>query len=261
MKVVKSKKPTEWYISAPFPPQHGQEPAKPSHPRPQLVPTIHPQDVARERRRKGLSVQYVGDFSLSGEVRGMCAPLAAEMTVMFSGRLGGMRVVSPVQSGTFEQARELPFRAQVAELAGAVHELMLAVAALLGDRQLGSSASGRSQAAAVVSDPAHAGPPQVTDEDVKSGAWVEVLAGHVAGLDVELAAQLGRAALPDGLVSDASWAVSELLGREFTMKLRHLEGRVPGMKMSLQGYAEASRWAAAESERRAQQRLQRLGLA
>lgn len=248
---MRSKKRTE-RGPAPTPPIDADRPKL--APQPRFCSTIFDQETARERRQKDCySVQYTGEnFSLSAEVRGLCGPLAAEMTVLFSGPLAG-RVVG----GT----GEVPFAAEVGELAVAVHGLVVDVVRILGDRELRSSVGGRAVAAAVVSDPTF-GPPEIAVEDLESGAWVEVLAAHVARLDVELAAQLGRAALPDGRVSDASCTLSEALGGAsmLSMKLRHLERKIGESKIAVQWDATSARLAADERERRSEQRLHALGL-
>lgn len=259
MKVVRSQKPTEWHISAPIPPRESARPEQ-QPPQPRFSPTVFDQDTARTRRRKCLDHQYAGgNFVLSDEIRALCAPFAAEMTPMFAGPLAGrvrMKWVHDVG-----MVGEVPFAPEVAEVAGAVHALVLDVARILGDRKLGSSSAGRAAALAVVSGPA-LGPPTVKDEDLKSGAWVDVLAGHGAPLDVELAAQLGRVALPDGRVSEVSWALSEALGgaSKLSMKLRNLERKIGESKLALQWDAGRAALGAEERERRSRQRLHAMGL-
>lgn len=247
-------------MSAPVPSKEvGRPKQQPPQRRP---PTIFDQDTARARRLEGYEVQYTGDnFVLSGEVRALCGPLAALMTPMLSGVLAGVKARRWLCDGLGGTVLETPFSPEVVEVAAAVHALLLDVARLLGDRQFGASIAGRAAAAVVVSGPGF-GLPEITDEDLRSGAWVEVLADHVAGLDVELAAQLGRAALPDGHVSDASGELSIALGRSLlSHRLKRLEFRIAAMRRTVAGRAQA----AAEIQERAQQdtrrRLNALGLA
>lgn len=221
------------------------------------TPTIFADPAeARARRHKGLLVQFVGTFSLSGEVRAECAPLAAEVAELLSGP-----VVPRFRPSVQQEGTELAFWREAVELAAATHRLLIEVCRLLGNPDLGASREGREVAAAVVSDPEHARAPEITDEQLRAGSWPEVLAAYVAPLDEVLAAQLERQRVRDGSVSACSAAVSQLLGREFSPKLGLLRQWIPLVRSDVERREESAGLVADRERRRAAERLQRLGLA
>jgi hypothetical protein len=210
-----------------------------------------PQDQARERRRRGLRVQYGADFDLAAEVADVLQPLAAGVSEVLSGPL--------VLRDTTVDGKPLALRPEVEAVAEAVHGVRAAVVELLaGDRQL--SAQARSRLAAAVG---RADAPEIDDEELRVGTWVDVLAAHVGPLAGDLGALLGRSAPPVGCVSAVSEALKEAL-HPLDQAVLGLARRIPKVREYKEFLAalpaiEAERKAQRERERRTRE-LARLGL-
>jgi hypothetical protein len=210
-----------------------------------------PQDRARERRRQRLRVQYGADFDLVVEVRDVLSPLAVEVAEVLSG---------PVTlRDRSRDDRPLVLRPEVEAVAEAVHGLWDAVVALLARDKQRLSAEARARLAAAVG----AGVPEFTDEQLRSGAWVDSLAAHVGPLAGDLAVLLGRCAVSLGCVSAASEQLVEAL-RLLDRAALDLARKIPKVRERQELVAalparEAERKARLERERRARE-LARLGL-
>jgi hypothetical protein len=211
-----------------------------------------PQPVARERRRRQLRTNYGADFDLVAEVREIVSPLAAQVSEVLAGPI--------VLRDTSVDGKPLALHAEVQAVATAVHELRNAVVELLArDKQISAQARARLSAAV------GADPPYVTDEQLRSGAWVAALTGHVGPLAGDLAALLGRSAATAtaGCVSSVSESLVEAL-RPLDSAALSLARRVPKLREHQERWAarparDAERAAQRERERRARE-LQRLGL-
>jgi hypothetical protein len=208
------------------------------------------QPQARDRRRKRLQVQYGADFDVVGEVRDILSPLAGEVSEVLSGPI--------TLRDRSRDDKPLALRPEVEAVVDAVHGLRAAVVELLaGDKQL--SAQARARLAGAVG----AGVPEVTDEQLRSGAWVDVLAAHVGPLSADLAVLLGRHPAAAGCVSPESERLVEAL-KPLDSAVLGLARRIPKVRerrdlIVAQPAIEAKRKAEAERERRARA-LARLGL-
>jgi hypothetical protein len=215
------------------------------------LPSVEfPQAQARERRRKRLQVQYGADFDLVGEVSDIAEPLAGEVSEVLSGPI--------TLRDRSRDDKPLALRPEVEAIAEAVHGLRAKVIELLaGDKQLSTQA--RARLAAGVG----AGVPEVTDEQLRSGAWVNALTAHVGPLAGDLAALLGRSAAAVGCVSPASERLVEAL-RLLDRAALDLARRIPKVRerrdfLAVLPAREVERKARWERERRARE-LARLKL-
>lgn len=205
------------------------------------------QAEARLERRKGFGhlVHYV-EFDLCAEVEAQCRPVADEVRALTAD--GVLLRDMQDASGT----RVDPHH-DVEVIAKAVHSLRLAVAKIL------AGTSARDRVAAAVRDPAHATAPEVSVEDLKSGAWVDCLVRHVAPLSADLAAVV--AAAPSGVPSAADLAISQALSTSDRPGLDHavraLERRFPELRYRRARLVEGRVVMAGAVQRREQERIDR----
>jgi hypothetical protein len=176
--------------------------------------------------------------------------MAAEVAAVHSGPL--------VLRDKTVEGKPLALHAEVQVVATAVHGLRAGVMEMLAaDKQLSVQARARLASAVGVEVP------EITDAELKTGQWVDVLGAHVGPLAGDLAALLGRSAAPAGCVSSASERLVEAL-RPLDLAVLDLGRRIPKVREHAELLASrpaivAERKARWERERRAQE-LARLGL-
>lgn len=202
---------------------------------------------ARERRRRGLEVQY-DEFDLVDEVRSLLRPFVssvAELTV-------GPRGMRDVELG------QPALQPAVEAIAGEVHEVRLRVTEMLA--QWGSlSGDGRRRVAAVVRCPGHGCEPAVGDTDLASGAWLDAMTSHVEPLRVDLCAMLRLSPGGCGYASDESNLLSEIL-RPFDWAVQSLGERITKVRRYAEVLRQARVAAPVEEQRRVARQLATLGL-
>lgn len=131
------------------------------------------QEVQRHRRSHWLSVTYDGRFDLSLEVEAIVGPLAAGVAAL-PGPLG--------------------LRDDVEGVADAVHALLVVVADMLG-RSSRLPAESQARAAAAVGDLTRRAA-RVSDDEIRSGSWAQVLVGYARPFSADLGRFLGGAVPP-----------------------------------------------------------------
>ncbi len=215
---------------------------------------------ARAKRSAGWlrEVHYLA-FDACTEVSDLCRPLADEIRVLRADgiRLADMRDCSVYLNGDVPLPE--PIR-DVRSIAKAVHGLRLAlVTALAALSPSMLPDGGKDRLAAVVRDVAHGAVPEVSEDDLDSGAWVDVLAAHVEPVSADLAAVV--AAQPRGVVSALDVAVSEALsrpdGRGVAQEVGMLAGRFPELRARRTRALEGRAWAATQARHQEQQRVER----
>ncbi|SHR31771.1 Uncharacterised protein [Mycobacteroides abscessus subsp. bolletii] len=215
---------------------------------------------ARAKRSAGWlrEVHYLA-FDACTEVSDLCRPLADEIQSLRADgiRLADMRDCSIYLRGDIPLPE--PIR-DVRSIAKAVHglrgALVTALAAILPSML---PDGGKDRLAAVVRDVAHSAVPEVSEDDLDSGAWVDVLVAHVEPVSADLAAVV--AAQPRGVVSALDVAVSEALsradGRGLAQEVGMLAGRFPELRARRDKALEGRAWAAAQAQHQEQQRVER----
>ncbi len=139
------------------------------------------QTEQRDRRRKSMTVTYGEHFDLLVEVHDICKPLAERVAA---------------------EPKPLIFRADIADLADAVHELALVLAGLLSTadaqrRTAHLKPRERNQAVRMLRDLAELPEALVlSDAEMASGTWVTALCEHVGPHAGRLSDLLSRAAAP-----------------------------------------------------------------
>lgn len=216
------------------------------------------QAEARERRRNGFAylVHHL-DFDLTVEVRDRCAPLAAEVAEL----LVEWPFFLDPRCEEVDQPELLAPGFHVVRLAMAVNRLRAELAGVLAARL---DAGGRARLAAVVRDPAHGRCPEVDNDSLRSGGWVDALVLHVEPLSADLAGVVaGQRA---GFVSEFDNALAGALRGpdSFDQAVLELERRIPEIRRAKVSRLRLERYvagqAAVRDRKRADDDLRRLRL-
>lgn len=265
MKVTRSQKAAEWSFASPIP-HHRLDDEEPVGLRIRHVPVDgFTQEQVREVRRKGSYVQYGPGWSLASEVEAVCRPFASSVTDLSTGQPLLRHVERGWGGGVV--VKRLALQREVDALAAAVHRLRQLVVELLAKwRKM--PPDGRARLEGIVRDPAHRQAPELAEERLEDGSWVDVLVAHVAALSDDLTAFLEDVMPPPGsvVVTDTSEALHDAL-RPLDQAARDLEHRIPQVRARRALVVQERAMNAAEGERRARQerqhvsaQLARLGL-
>ncbi|CAN3128599.1 hypothetical protein ACNUDN_11820 [Mycobacterium sp. smrl_JER01] len=182
-RVIDRKRPFKRrYVAAPTPPT----------PLPPMLrsalPTDADQSLLRERRRSYQPFVLGSTYVNHHEVRDVCTAVAV---------------------GTSQLPRPLVMCGDVADIADAVHELQVVTVGLIAtDRHLAVDQRARTvQAAADLA--VRPALPDITDQMIVSGSWLDVLVAYVEPYSADLADLLGRALPPDAPELRGGPSVSE----------------------------------------------------
>lgn len=221
------------------------------------------QDDARTRRRAGwgIEVHYV-EFDVVAEVEAQCRPLADEVRELTSGGvlLSDTRGVRSLFLDLGGEPPGVDPHYEVRTIASAVHSLRLSVVKILAEVSVSALPDGgRERLGAVVRDPAHANVPDVSVDDLKTGAWADALMGHVAPLRDDLTAVV--AASRPGRVTALDDAISEALStpdlRGLDQSARALEHRMPELRYRRALLMDSRAARTALAQQRDQERVER----
>jgi len=217
------------------------------------------QAEARRERHQGFigSTHYLV-FDAVAEVREQAGPLVGEIREL----LGTPPVFREDRADEVAGVVSIAPGFYVVRLAQAVHRARIKLAEVLA--RVPSSPEVRERLAAVVRDPAQQRRPEISDEVVRSGAWLDVLVAHIEPVSEILAPVV--ASRPQGRVTEVDAGISAALGgpEGFDQAVRDLRGRVEVLRRVKRDWRRRERRLAAQEAQRERQRvedsLRRMGL-